>query len=218
MAPYGENVQNGGRKRTFSDANAQNGHAYQERPTSYHRSEYQSHRGGSFRGGRGGRGGFRGGYRGNNNRGYYQGNTHFNQGYQYNQYPPQTSTPQPPAAQPKSDPKTSKKGSGKSNKQSNGQKAERKIPTYNRPKGKIFFMGSLKDWQVQTSQIQNYYKQEIKYCKKWDLGKDLVQLQMEEEKLSENVKKQLTELGKKNVVMAVVFLNHGLTDPKLESF
>ena len=41
---------------------------------------------------------------------------------------------------------------------------------------------------------------------------------MEEEKLEDQVQKELEDLAKKNVVMAVVFLNHGLTDPKLKSF
>ena len=79
-------------------------------------------------------------------------------------------------------------------------------------------MGSLEDWKVETSAVQSFYKREIQYVSRWDLGANVVQLQLEAETLSAKVLKDLETLSKKNVVMTVVFLNHGLTDPKLKSF
>ena len=213
MAYYGNEQQRGGRKRAFSDV-SQNGNGYYQEPRSYApRPRFES-----FRGHRGGfRGNNRGGHRGGHRGGYHAPGYH--QQYPQNhhhQQPPSTSTP--PPANKKAEPtkqSQQKAPNGKSQKKANG---ERKVPTHKRPQGKIFFIGSLQDWKVETSAIQSYYKREIQYVSRWDLGKNVVQLQLEAEALTAKVTKDLETLSKKNVVMTVVFLNHGLTDPKLKSF
>ena len=212
MAFYGNEASRGGRKRAFSDV-SRNDHGHYQEPQSYaprpRFEPYRGHRGGH-------RGNYRGGQRGGHRGGYRGAGFHHQHPQQYQQQPPTTSTP-PPAEKKAKQPKQSqsKAPANKAQKKTNG---ERKLPTHKRPEGKIFFIGSLQDWKIETSAVQSFYKREIQYVSRWDLGKNVVQLQLEAEALSAKVTKDLETLSKKNVVMIVVFLNHGLTDPKLKSF
>ena len=157
MSYYGSEAQRGGRKRAFSDA-SRNDNAYYE-PQSYApRPRFESFRGhrGGYRGNnRGGqRGGFRGSYRGAGFHHQYPQNNSY-------QHPPTTSTP--PPAKKKTEPtkqSQSKAPNGKGQKKASG---ERKLPTHKRPQGKIFFIGSLEDWKIETSAVQSFYKREIQY-------------------------------------------------------